>query len=91
MSDLDQLDRHPGAARIRSRRLTAGIASLVVDATDLDEAEKARLELELREAALAIPGVEEARVALTAAKRGRTLVAIGSGKGAAPTSSSSRS
>jgi ATP-binding protein involved in chromosome partitioning len=81
MPDLDQLDRHPGAARIRSRRLAGGVASLIVDATGLDDGEKAALERELREAALAIPGVEEARVALTAAKRGRVLVAIGSGNG----------
>jgi ATP-binding protein involved in chromosome partitioning len=81
MPDLDQLDRHPEAARIRSRRMTGGVASLIVDATGLDDGEKVALEQELREAALAIPGVEEARVALTAAKRGRILVAIGSGKG----------
>ena len=81
MPDLDQLDRHPEAARIRSRRLADGVASLIVDATGLDEAEQAALEQGLREAALAIPGIRDARVALTAARRGRTLVAIGSGKG----------
>ena len=81
MHDLDQLDRHPEAARIRSRRLADGVASLIVDATGLDENEQAALEQGLREAALAIPGIRDARVALTAARRGRTLVAIGSGKG----------
>jgi len=81
MPDLDPLDRHPDAARIRVRRLTGGVASLVVDATGLDEAQQQALEQGLRDAALAIPGVSEARVALTAAKRGRTLVAIASGKG----------
>ena len=81
MSDLDQLDRHPEAKRIRSRRLSDGVATLIVDATGLDEAAQAALEQGLRKTALAIPGVGEARVALTAAKRGRTLVAIGSGKG----------
>lgn len=81
MPGLDQLDSHPQAARIRSRRLAGGIASLVIDATGLDDEEKAALEQDLRETALALPGVEEARVALTAARPGRTLVAIGSGKG----------
>jgi len=81
MPDLDQLDHHPDAARIRSRRLKGSIATLVVDATDLGDADKEALEQRLKEAALAIPGVEEARIALTATKRGRTLVAIGSGKG----------
>ena len=81
MPGLDPLDDHPQAARIRSRKLAGGVATLVVDATDLDDTGQKALEQDLREAALALPGVEEARVALTAAKRGRTLVAIGSGKG----------
>jgi ATP-binding protein involved in chromosome partitioning len=81
MPDLTELDAHPEAARIRSRRLTKGTASLILDATGLDDAGQQALEQSLREAALAIPGVEDARVALTAARKNRTLVAIGSGKG----------
>jgi ATP-binding protein involved in chromosome partitioning len=81
MPDLDQLNDHTDAARIRSRRLTGNVATLVVDATGLDDAGKERLELSLKEAAIAIPGVEEVRIALTATKRGRTLIAVGSGKG----------
>jgi len=81
MPDLALLDALPHPERIRSRRLSGSVATLVVDATGLDDAGQKALEQELRAAALAIPGVEEARVALTAAKRGRTFVAIGSGKG----------
>jgi ATP-binding protein involved in chromosome partitioning len=81
MPALDALDDHPQAARIRSRRLAGGVATLVVDATGLDDAGQKALEQDLRAAALAIPGVEEARIALTATRRGRTIVAIGSGKG----------
>jgi ATP-binding protein involved in chromosome partitioning len=81
MPDLTELDRHPEAARIRSRRLTQGTASLILDATGLDDAGQKALEDSLREAALAIPGIIDARVALTVARKGRTLVAIGSGKG----------
>ena len=81
MPDLDALDHHPDAVRIRSRKLTGAVATLVVDATGLDDAGKEALEQRLREAALAVAGVEEARIALTATKRGRTMVAIGSGKG----------
>ncbi|MCL6683419.1 Mrp/NBP35 family ATP-binding protein [Sphingomonas alba] len=81
MPDLDALDHHPDVARIRSRRLTGKVATLVVDATGLDDGEKEKLELSLKEAALAVPGIEEARIALTATKRGRTVVAVGSGKG----------
>lgn len=81
MPELDALDDHPQAKRIRSRRLAGNVATLVVDATGLDEDEQQALERDLREAALALPGVAEARVALTAAKKGRVMVAIGSGKG----------
>ena len=81
MPDLALLDALPHPERIRSRRLSGSVATLVVDATGLDDAGQKALEQELRAAALAIPGIEEARVALTAAKRGRTFVAIGSGKG----------
>jgi ATP-binding protein involved in chromosome partitioning len=78
---LSSLDAFPDAARIRSRKLVKTIASLVVDATGLDEAGRNALERDLRAAALAIPGVEQARIALTASQPGRQVIAIGSGKG----------
>ena len=78
---LSSLDALPNAARIRSRKLVGDIASIVVDATGLDEPGRETLERDLRSAALAIPGVREARVALTARQPGRKLIAIGSGKG----------
>ena len=78
---LSSLDAFPDAARIRSRKLVGTIASLVVDATGLDEEIRNALERDLRAAALAIPGVESARIALTASQPGRKLIAIASGKG----------
>lgn len=78
---LSSLDAFPDAARIRSRKLVGNIASLVVDATGLTEQSRTTLERELRAAALAIPRVEEARIALTASQPGRKLIAIASGKG----------
>ena len=57
---LSSLDAFPDAARIRSRKLVKTIASLVVDATGLDEPARETLERDLRAAALAIPGVEKA-------------------------------
>ena len=75
------LDQTPDFPRIRSRRLVDGIASIVADASGLTEEERQALEHRLRLAALAAPGVKEARVALTTAKPLRKLVAIGSGKG----------
>ncbi|MEO7365886.1 MAG: Mrp/NBP35 family ATP-binding protein [Sphingomicrobium sp.] len=78
---LSSLGALPDAARIRSRKLVGTIASLVVNATGLDEAGRDAIERELRAAALAIPGVESARIALTASQPGRKLIAIASGKG----------
>lgn len=78
---LAQLDELPDAGRIRSRRLTDGVATIVADASGLGAKEQAALEARLKAAALAVPGVAEARIAMTAARPHRTLVAIGSGKG----------
>jgi len=57
------------------------VATIIADATGLNEAEQQALEEELRSAALKLPGVNETRIALTATQPHRTLVAIGSGKG----------
>ena len=78
---LIALDKLPDAERIRSRKLTGNVATIVADASGLSASERESLEAKLKEAALAVPGVAEARVAITAAKPHRTLIAIGSGKG----------
>jgi ATP-binding protein involved in chromosome partitioning len=78
---VDPLTDLPHDDRIRSRKLAGGVATVIADATGLSSKEGEALERELREAALAIPGVTEARVAITAAQIARTLIAIGSGKG----------
>jgi ATP-binding protein involved in chromosome partitioning len=71
----------PHAERIRSRKLTNGIATVIADATGLSNAEARQLEQDLHSAALGIPGVDEARIAMTASQPHRILIAIGSGKG----------
>jgi ATP-binding protein involved in chromosome partitioning len=78
LSTLDDLEQ---AERIRSRRLSNGVATIVADATGLNSDERARLEQDLKSAASAIPDVTEARVALTASEPHRKLIAIASGKG----------
>ena len=78
---LDTLNLLPDGDRIRSRRLVGDVATIVADASGLNDEERIKLEARLREAALGLPGVSEARVALTASKPGRTFIAIGSGKG----------
>jgi len=77
----DQLSQLPHDDRIRSRRLTGNIATLIVDATGLPAGKRSEIEEELRSAVLAKPGIEDVRIAMTAAEPSRTLIAIGSGKG----------
>jgi ATP-binding protein involved in chromosome partitioning len=77
----DQLADLPHDARIRSRKVSGGTATIIADATGLDDAERQALERELRAAALEVPGINDARIALTAAQPSRTLIAVGSGKG----------
>ena len=81
MTDSDTLDALPHGDRIRSRRLNNGVATIIADASGLSDADARTLEQDLRSAALAVPGVTEARVAMTAAQPSRTIIAIGSGKG----------
>src|SRR5918993_3183709 len=78
---LAELDGLPDADRIRSRKLSGEVATIVADASGLSTGERQALEAGFKAAALAVPGVTEARVAITAAKPSRTLIAIGSGKG----------
>ena len=75
------LDGLPYGERIRSRKIVGSVATIIVDATGLSATEAKNVEDELRGAALQMPGIGEARIAMTAAQPHRTLVAIGSGKG----------
>jgi ATP-binding protein involved in chromosome partitioning len=76
------LARIPAAeGRSSALRLQGGVASLVLDVTSLDAARRAALEREIRTALAAVAGVAEVRIAMTAEKVERTIVAIGSGKG----------
>jgi ATP-binding protein involved in chromosome partitioning len=76
-----QIGELPHEARVRSRKIADGVATIIVDATGLSGVDAKRIEEEVRAAALAIAGVSEARIAMTAAQVARTLIAIGSGKG----------
>ena len=78
---VDPLTDLPHDHRIRSRKLAGGVATIIADASGLSKKEGDALEHDLRAAALALPGVSEARVAMTATQPSRTIIAIGSGKG----------
>jgi ATP-binding protein involved in chromosome partitioning len=77
----DALADLPHEDRIRSRKVSGGVATIIADATGLSNSERGALEEELRTAALKADSVNEARIALTASQPSRLLIAIGSGKG----------
>jgi ATP-binding protein involved in chromosome partitioning len=70
-----------GAERISAPRLKDGIASLILDVTGLDAAQRAALERRIRAALVAVAGIADTRIAMTAEKVERTIIAVGSGKG----------
>ncbi len=68
----------PGRATVR---VEAGRARIVLDVGGIDAAEHAGLEARVRTAALAVAGIDDVRVALTASRPQRMLIAVASGKG----------
>jgi ATP-binding protein involved in chromosome partitioning len=69
------------AARISAPRLKEGVASLILDVTGLSAEARAALERRIRAALVGVPGVADVRIAMTAEKPVRTVIAVGSGKG----------
>jgi ATP-binding protein involved in chromosome partitioning len=70
-----------GSGRLAPPRLNEGIASLVVDATGLSAEQRAALERQIRAALAAVSEVQDVRIAMTADKVERLIIAVGSGKG----------
>lgn len=62
-------------------RVEGARASVILDVTGLGMAARDALAEDVRTAALAAPGVTEARVAMTSERVGRRLIAVASGKG----------
>jgi ATP-binding protein involved in chromosome partitioning len=69
------------SGRISMARAKDGVATVMLDATGLSAEQRAQLERRVRAATIAMPGIAETRVAMTAEKVQRTILAIGSGKG----------
>ena len=67
--------------RLQSLRLADGIVTLVIDVAGLDRLGRDKLEIVIKDALRGQPGVSEVRVAMTADKPRRRIVAVGSGKG----------
>ena len=78
----DALAAVPAAeGRVVSARMVEGTASLVLDVTGLSAHARTVLEADIRDALARVAEVREVRIAMTAEKVDRTIVAIGSGKG----------
>jgi ATP-binding protein involved in chromosome partitioning len=69
------------AGRVSAPRLNDGIAAIILDVTGLGAEQRAALEREARAAMSNVPGVTDIRIAMTAEKIERTIIAVGSGKG----------
>jgi ATP-binding protein involved in chromosome partitioning len=69
------------AGRIALARIKDGVATVMIEASGLAAERRAQLERQVRAATIALPGVTETRIAMTAEKVTRTIIAVGSGKG----------
>jgi ATP-binding protein involved in chromosome partitioning len=67
--------------RVAVPRLREGVASLVLDVGGLSAERRSGLEARIRAALAEVPQVREVRIAMTADKASRPIVAVGSGKG----------
>jgi ATP-binding protein involved in chromosome partitioning len=70
-----------GGGRVQAPRLNEGIASLILDVTGLGAEQRATMERQIRAAMVAVPEIKDIRLAMTADKVERTIIAVGSGKG----------
>jgi len=69
------------AGRMSGVRTKHGVASLVLDVGGLDPAEREAMDEALRGALLAVPGIFDVRIAMTADRQRRSIIAVASGKG----------
>lgn len=69
------------AHRVRSARITDGRAIIVAEAGDLSASARVELEAAIKLAVARLQSVTQVHVALTAERRRRRIIAIGSGKG----------
>ena len=69
------------AGRVQSILYKHGVATIVLDVAGLAKDARDELESAVREIIGAQTGVEQVRVAMTAERKSRTIIAVGSGKG----------
>jgi ATP-binding protein involved in chromosome partitioning len=69
------------SGRVSAPRIKEGVASLILDVTGVPADQRASIERGIRAATLKVPEIRDVRVAMTADKVERRIIAIGSGKG----------
>jgi len=67
--------------RLQSARVAGGVATLVLEVHGLDRLERDKVEIAVRDALRAVEDIREVRIAMTADKPMRRLIAVASGKG----------
>jgi ATP-binding protein involved in chromosome partitioning len=67
--------------RLQSAKVAGGVATLVLEVHGLDRLERDRLEIAVRDAVRSMDAVREVRIAMTADKPKRQVIAVASGKG----------
>ena len=78
---VEQALEEAAGARLQSTRVSDGVATLVLEVHGLDRLERDRLEIAVRDALRPLAQVREVRIAMTADKPKRQVIAVGSGKG----------
>ena len=78
---VEQALEEAAGARLQSVRVADGVATLVLEVHGLDRLERDRLEISVRDALRPLSVVREVRIAMTADKPKRHVIAVGSGKG----------
>lgn len=83
MSGNELSDRLPASirSRIGSATLKGGVATIVADVSGLDQKGRDDLEAAIRDIVGARDEVDEVRVGMTASRKARQIIAVGSGKG----------
>jgi ATP-binding protein involved in chromosome partitioning len=69
------------SGRVSPPRISQGVVTLLVDATGLSARTADELEQQIRARLAALPGIDEVRIAMSAERSRRQIIAVGSGKG----------
>jgi ATP-binding protein involved in chromosome partitioning len=69
------------AKRAAPPRMADGTVSVILDVTGLSGDARIKLEASVKQALVVVEGVQTVRIAMTAEKRNRRILAVGSGKG----------